>query len=317
MASQEQGSMTEHESGGTICPKAPNPCADVGLEAEEKAQGAADSMLVVSGEEWDFAEATATGAVKLLIASVSALAELTGDIPPTPPASRPTTPSDKAFESRQDGRSEPRMPLSPVSPVSPASNHGSAILPVAMPSPEAHRDEPIPPVEVGADAEARAIQQMAISRRFFLKTVPPFTLSQYLLRLHQYCPHSPGVYLTAAAYVHRLCVTDMLVPATNKTIHRICLAAIRVASKALEDHKWSQERVAKVGGVSRKELKSLEVNLCFLLDFDLFVKEADLKRRVFLLQQAAKQGMSIAKRLSNGFRMRMPVRTIAEATEVG
>ncbi|KAF2223875.1 cyclin-domain-containing protein [Elsinoe ampelina] len=304
-------------SDNKTCPKAPNPCADARLEAEEKAQGTADSMLVVDGEEWDFALATATGAVKLLITAVSALAEITGDVPPTPPASRPTTPSEKAFESKQEKRSEPRYPMSPVSPVSPASNNGTAILPVAMPSPEAHRDEPIPEVGVGAQAETRVIQQMAISRRFFLKTVPPFTLSQYLLRLHQYCPHSPGVYLTAAAYVHRLCVTDTLVPATNKTIHRVCLAAIRVASKALEDHKWSQDRVAKVGGVSRKELKSLEVNLCFLLDFDLFVREAELKRRVYELQEAAKQGISIKKRLSISFGSRLPVRTISEATEVG
>lgn len=311
--------MDNHQESGSQCPKAPNPCADAGLEAQEKEghEGQSDAMLVVDREDWDWSSTSAISSVKFLIAAVQALAELTGDVPPTPPASRPTTPK-KNMESRQDlAATDPRLPLSPVSPISPTSSNGTTISPVPMPSPEAHRDEPMPMVEVGANAEMVAIQQMAISRRFFLKTVPPFTLSQYLLRIHLYCPHSPGVYLTAASYIHRLCVSDMLVPATTKTIHRLSLAAIRVASKVLEDHKWSQDRFAKVGGVSRKELKSLEINLCFLLDFDLFVREAELKRRVFLIQQAAKQGATIRRKLSSAFSMRMPIGNIAQATEVG
>jgi len=103
-------------------------------------------------------------------------------------------------------------------------------------------------------------------------------------------------------------VAENIVPATSKTVHRLTLAAIRIASKALEDHKWSQDRIAKVGGVSQRELKSLEVNLCFLLDFELFVREDDLKRRIFLLQQAAKHGLGVKEKLSDGFKMRLPVR---------
>ncbi|KAF2152022.1 cyclin-domain-containing protein [Myriangium duriaei CBS 260.36] len=294
------------EANPACPPKAPNPCSDGMLEAKEKENlgDKSDFMLDLTSEDWDLDSATATSAVKLLIATVQALADFTGDVPPTPPISGPSTPSSfKVLDSqRSPPQSDPRFPLSPVSPVSPIAHNGHAIEAVSMPSPEAHRDEPISP------AESATVQRAAISRRFFLKSVPPFSLSEYLMRIHHYCPHSPGVYLAAAAYVHRLCVSDMLVPATSKTIHRLCLAAIRVASKAFEDHKWSQDRVAKVGGVSRKELKSLEINLCFLLDFDLFLRVEDLKKRVFLLQQAARQGMTIKKRLSDGFRMRLPVR---------
>ncbi|GAM88325.1 hypothetical protein ANO11243_063580 [Dothideomycetidae sp. 11243] len=305
MADIQDDNTLAGEGDLTCPPKAPNPCSDNLLEEKEKEHlgDKGDTMLMISGEDWDLSSATAMSAVKLLITTVQALADFTGDIPPTPPISGPFTPAVAAVDSQRPPlQSDARFPISPVSPVSPIANSGHPVIAVTMPSPEAHRDEPVSP------SESMAVQQAAISRRFYLKSVPPFSLSEYLLRIHHYCPHSPGVYLAAAAYIHRLCVTDMLVPATSKTIHRLCLAAIRVASKAFEDHKWSQDRIAKVGGVSRKELKSLEINLCFLLDFDLFLRVEDLKKRVYLLQQAARQGMSIRKRLSEGFRMRLPVK---------
>ncbi|EMC93199.1 hypothetical protein BAUCODRAFT_76527 [Baudoinia panamericana UAMH 10762] len=174
-------------------------------------------------------------------------------------------------------------------------------------SPEAHPHEPIT-IEVGVHAEDVALQRVAIARRFFSKVAPAFSVKDYLLRLHKFCPHSPGVYLTAAVYCHRLCVADLTVPATNRTVHRLSLTAIRVASKALEDNKWTQELYAKVGGVSRNQLMNLEVTLCFLLDFDLGVDAAVLARRTFLLQQAGRQGLGTNSRLSRSFQLRLPLR---------
>ncbi|KAK3067273.1 hypothetical protein LTR53_015948 [Teratosphaeriaceae sp. CCFEE 6253] len=209
-----------------------------------------------------------------------------GDVPPTPPVSRPTTPNMSAL----------RRTSSP-----------EATCSMVIGSPEAHPAEPIT-VQVGADAEETTLQRIAIARRFFSKTAPAFTVAQYLQRLHHFCPHSPGVYLTAAAYCHRLCVADLMVPATNRTVHRLSLAAIRVASKAIEDNKWTQERIAKVGGVSRTQLMSLEVTLCFLLDFELGVNESMLAEGMFLLQQAGRHGMTSQGMLNDGFDLRLPAR---------
>lgn len=39
--------------------------------------------------------------------------------------------------------------------------------------------------------------------------------------------------------------------------------------KKLEDQKYTHERFAKVGGVSKPELEKLEVGFCFLTSFDL------------------------------------------------
>ncbi|KAG9533185.1 cyclin-domain-containing protein, partial [Aureobasidium melanogenum] len=141
-------------------------------------------------------------------------------------------------------------------------------------APEAKRDEPIaPPADYEPDiAEANALQLAAVSRRFFLKAAPPFSITDYLLRIHKFSPHSPGVYLAAASYIHRLCVVETMVPATPRTVHRLALAAIRIASKSLEDNKWTQERIARLGGISTNELKKLEISFCYLLNFDLFLR---------------------------------------------
>ncbi|KAK8210093.1 hypothetical protein M8818_003580 [Zalaria obscura] len=301
-------------------PRKPNSSADAALKPNDvpATQDQTDAALVLKDEDWDIFSCSALSALKMLINALQALSNITGDIPPTPPVSRPTTPHDKANPSSED--SPPHAGDSPISPTSPDSPHSTVPHPLpAIPigSPEAHRDEPIlPAADIGANAEAITIQQAAISRRFYLKVAPPFSISDYLLRIHQYCPHSPGVYLAAAAYVHRLCVSETLVPATSRTIHRLALATIRIASKSLEDNKWPQDRIAKVGGVSKKELNRLEVNLCFLLGFELYVTELQLRRSMWLLQQAALQGLSMRKRLSNSFMMRLPARPKGGAVEV-
>jgi len=281
-----------------IPPKAPNPTADSGLADVIRSSHEAqiNSPLVLCSDEWDFDMATPSGAVRLLIDAVQSLIDATGEVLPTPPLSRSHSPTGRYREILSPTTSQDSFsPMSPISPTSP--NSSRTFTPMSLPSPETQRDETCSPVELLTEIDYVANQNAAVSRRFFLKTAPPFSLSEYLLRIHKYCPHSSGVYLTAAAYVYQLCVVDQHVPTTSRTAHRICLAAIRVASKVLEDHKWSQDRMCKVGGVGNREFKALEINLCFLLDFELFVREHDLKKKVFNLQQAGKQGFTTAKGL--------------------
>lgn len=269
-------------------PPPPDPSADTKAGAFDPANGQkSDEPLLLDSEEWDITSISALAAVQMLIQALVPLAEATGDIPPTPPVSRPTTP-----------KKEEDNPLRRVSTIT---------LPaVEIGSPVAHPHEPIP--IVGADAPDVTIQHAVIARRFFSKVPPPFSLSDYLLRLHKYCPHSPGVYLAAASYCHRLCVSDLMVPATSRTVHRLALAAIRVSAKALEDNKWTQDRVSKVGGVGLVQLMNLEVALCFLLDFDLWVDDKLLAKRMYLLQQAARQGKGARGKLNEEFKLKLPMR---------
>ncbi|KAK5118523.1 hypothetical protein LTR62_003038 [Meristemomyces frigidus] len=247
-----------------------------------------DEALQLEHERWDITSISGLAALRMLAHALQVLADAMGDVPPTPPVSRPVTPV--ADDTKLRRTSSPETSCSMI-----------------IGSPEAHPHEPIT-VTVGADAENTTVQRIAIARRFFSKTAPPFTLIDYLLRLHNFCPHSSGVYLTTAVYCHRLCVADILVPATSRTIHRLALAAIRIAAKAVEDNKWTQERYAKVGGVSRVQLMNLEVSLCFLLDFELGVDREMLAQKMFLLQEAGRQGLSTRTRLSDDFRLKLPAR---------
>lgn len=251
-----------------------------------------DEPRELADDQWDICAVSGLGVLRMLITAVESLAEKTGDIPPTPPVSRPTTPRkpNQSFfppdaTTTPTDRASKRLSSTPIR----AAGPDDSIPHPAIGSPEAAPTEPIT-IDATAPPEDHRAQHAAIARRFFSKTAPPFSLASYLLQLHRHCPHSPGVYLTATAYLYRLCIVEQAVPATRRTVHRLCLAAIRVAAKAVEDNKWAQARVAKVGGVGLPQLMNLEITLCFLLDFDLGVDARQMARGLWGLQQAACRG---------------------------
>lgn len=305
-----------HEGGehAGVQPESPNPAADSRLRPQDtdgEALYRSDEPLVLQDGNWDLMSVSPLAAMKMLGDVVQSLSQITGEIAPTPPlmlSARMTRRRSISCPESSAPSSPKESPAPHDTPTSPQTMAPSCFPEIAMGSPEAQRDEPLPTdEELRADAQARAIQYAVISRRFFLKRAPSFSLHEYLDRIHRFCPHSPGVYLAAAAYIHRLCITDALIPATSCTVHRLCLASIRIASKSLEDNKWPQERIAKVGGIGLPELSRLEISLCYLLDFDLFIRAEELRQRMWQLQQMARQGMTMRRRLSEGFIMRLPV----------
>jgi hypothetical protein len=133
---------------------------------------------------------------------------------------------------------------------------------------------------VGANAEPIHIQHGAISRKFYSKKPPPISLEEYLSRLHLYCPMSTAVYLATSLYIHRLAVIEKILPVTARNVHRLLLAGLRVAMKALEDLSYPHARFAKVGGVSEAELGRLEISFCFVINFELKVTKEMLFNHV-------------------------------------
>ncbi|KAJ5151007.1 uncharacterized protein N7482_010259 [Penicillium canariense] len=126
--------------------------------------------------------------------------------------------------------------------------------------------------DAGGDrSKEDTFQLRVLSRKFLSKKIPPIALKDYLQRLHQYCPMSTAVLLAASVYITRMALVEKVVRPTPKNIHRLVLAGVLVATKALEDLSFSHNRVSKVGGVSEQELSKLEISFCFLADFDLRV----------------------------------------------
>lgn len=113
--------------------------------------------------------------------------------------------------------------------------------------------------------------KMMISKRFWSKVVPDINIWDYLQRIHKYCPNSTAVYIASAVYIYRLCLILQVIPLTTLCVHRLVLAAIRIASKSLEDVTYLQKRFATAGGVSPADLYRLEIAFLFLLDFDIKV----------------------------------------------
>ncbi|KAM3549273.1 hypothetical protein ARSEF4850_008944 [Beauveria asiatica] len=156
---------------------------------------------------------------------------------------------------------------------------------------------PTPYIIVGSDSQPVNVQHGAITRKFYSKDEPPISIHHYLLRLHQFCPMSAAVYLAASLYIHRLAVDERAIPVTRRNAHRLVLAGLRVAMKALEDLSYPHGKFARVGGVSGTELARLEISFCFLAGFELVVREETLRAHWAALREGraaqALQGIEV------------------------
>lgn len=230
----------------------------------------------------------------MLCSTIEALVRITGDVPPTPPITQPSTPNLGSIQAekenvarhlRQRHHSRQNSAASSRAASRPASRTGStaglqdtedvpprAKTPIG--SPESRPTEPV--YAIDSQLESLNLQHGFIVRKFYSKRPPPISLEEYLLRVHQYCPMSTGVYLATSLFIHRLAVIERIIPVTARNAHRLVLAGLRVSMKKLEDQKYGHSRFAKVGGVSEAELGKLEVSFCFLTSFDLKADEGML-----------------------------------------
>lgn len=239
--------------------------------------------------------------MKTVMRSVLSLANAAGEIPATPPLSRPRTPVGK--ENASNVRGHRRVSSRPATPI-PAERQSTHTT--ALEQSEAGHDEPTITYDIGAGAEPEWVQRANMARKFFSKTVPKVTLEDYVNRLQQFCPVSTGVWLAAGSYILRLCVVDKSVPLTHRTMHRLILACVTVAMKTLEDHRWPQKRLAAVGGVDEVALSRLELCVEFLLAFDLQIWRPERLQELTLSLQRAGQSATSTTKLPSSFTLRMP-----------
>jgi hypothetical protein len=277
-------------SPGPTLPAAPRPSQDPGMKsiaAETDHVWGEESSSVEDLEDIDIFTMAPVVALKMLCGLVEEMVQMTGDIPPTPPVSQPTTPKELGNKRRQDSTGSSGS----------SGGHDDCDVPARsktpIGSPEAHPTEPFH--VIGSNAEPLHVQHGAITRKFYSKRPPPIPLEEYLLRLHKYCPMSTAVYLATSLYIHRLAVIERILPVTVRNAHRLVLAALRVAMKALEDLSYPHRRFAKVGGITESELGRLEISFCFLTDFELRVNKEMLHKQAVMMRDSARfHGLSRA-----------------------
>ena len=250
-------------------PRPPSPSKDPGITPDRKLPDA-ESDALPDLDNIDIFTLSPRAALKLLCEALEDLVRMTGDVPPTPPISLPTTPDLGLIQTKKENIALQNRRRS--SGAVDSSDDADSVFPRAktpIGSPEAHPTEPLH--VIGSNTEPLNIQHGAITRKFYSKKPPPIGLEEYLMRLHQYCPMSTAVYLATSLYIHRLAVIEKIIPVTARNVHRLVLAGLRVSMKALEDLSYPHRRFAKVGGVSEPELGRLEVSFCFLMNFELKV----------------------------------------------
>lgn len=292
-------------SSAMALPNAPNPHADPGIIPKQIGLPAASDAAIAFDPSLDVTKLDPLQALSLLSTAVQALADLTGDVPPTPPISRPGTPSTSSIRQQLGHRRAISKPANAPSNV-PLDDVVSALRNAKLGSPEAHVLEPDGISEVIQDVTPK-VQFDTIARKFFSKKPPPISIDDYLQRMHRYCPMSTAVYLAAGVYLYRLAIEDKSVPVTGRTIHRLLLGTLRIAMKALEDLSYPHKRFAGVGGVSERELAKLEISVCFLLDFELRVTVEVLQEKMLALHQLACAGKTFAS--AGSIQLNMPNRT--------
>lgn len=279
-------------------PPAPNPSSDPELTVVEN-----DSPPAAPQLEEDIFKISPRAAMKLLGGGVETLARLTGDVPPTPPLTSPPLHHMKGMQLEKESiiRSNSQQDLARMrqqagvddaqsSPLNSDSRQPidgvrlrstpPSLSPSSFPSSEQE-----PYIIIGQDAQPLNRQHGAITRKFYSKKPPPISVEEYLSRLHRFCPMSTAVYLATSLYIHRLAVEERAIAVTRRNSHRLVLAGLRVAMKALEDQSYPHSKMAKVGGVSDAELARLEISFCFLTNFELVAREDALKKHCDVLRQ--------------------------------
>lgn len=278
MGSPEQERQPEIVQDHTRPPPPPSPSRDTSIVPPIKSP-ILEGIDHLTPENVDIFQLESFAALKLLCRGVELLVHLTGDIPPTPFIQSPPELAEAQSDSQSTPISTPVKVGTPIRTPVPGWNHASKkeaehidgvpFMNTPIGSPEAHLSEPN--IVHGHNAQPLHVQHNALARKFFSKRPPPISLEDYLTRLHKYCPMSTAVYLATSCYITRLAVEEKTLYVTPRNVHRLVLAGIRTAMKALEDLSWPHGRVAKVGGVSEAELGRLEITFCFLMSFNLRV----------------------------------------------
>ncbi|MCJ1299010.1 hypothetical protein MMC08_001801 [Hypocenomyce scalaris] len=297
-------SSVQQGSPHPALPAPPEPSTDPGI-APTISSTCDDNGSVPASGEIDIFDLSPVAALKMLCGTIEALVRITGDIPPTPPISQPTTPNLQVMQTEKQNVARHKADWGMGQPRLHRDSDGAEVVDgvplkkTPIGTPEAADSEPLP--IIGSNMEPLNIQHGAITRKFYSKKPPPIPLEEYLLRVHRYCPMSTAVYLATSLYIHKLAVIERIIPVTGRNVHRLLLAALRVAMKALEDLSYPHRRFAKVGGVSESELGRLEVSFCFLTNFELKVNKEMLLRQA----TAMRDGKSLYG-LPAGFQPKLP-----------
>lgn len=99
------------------------------------------------------------------------------------------------------------------------------------------------------------------------RTAPGISVRDYLHRLARHATLTPPLLLAMVYYIDRLCALYQDFTINTLTVHRFLITAATVAAKGLSDSFWNNTTYARVGGVRVAELKLLELEFLYRVDW--------------------------------------------------
>ena len=173
-------------------PSAPNPAGDAGVLPHFNSLSIQDAPSPPTNDtDLDVLTMSRETAMKLIARSIIAIANAAGDVPATPPLSRPGTPGGRENHLIRSHRRTASRPATPI----PAEKENHQ--PTELAPPEAGHDEPVTIHDIGAGAQPESVQRANMARKFFSKTVPKVGVEEYMNRIQRFCPLSTAVWLAA------------------------------------------------------------------------------------------------------------------------
>jgi len=103
--------------------------------------------------------------------------------------------------------------------------------------------------------------------RFHSRTAPGISVRDYLNRLAKHATLTPPLMLSMVYYIDRLCAMYPEFTINTLTVHRFLITAATVAAKGLSDTFWNNSTYARVGGVRLAELRMLELEFLYRVDW--------------------------------------------------
>merc|ERR1719285_55275 len=104
---------------------------------------------------------------------------------------------------------------------------------------------------------------------FHSPSIPDISLPAYLKRIAWFLGCPPACFVLALEYVHRLTQCCPEVEVNDYSVHQIGITCIMVATKFIHDKLLKNTFYARVAGLPVTSLSAFEVQLVFLLKFDL------------------------------------------------
>ena len=120
-------------------------------------------------------------------------------------------------------------------------------------------------------------QTRGINEPLYSKIIPDLPLNKYLIRIIKYTECENNTLLVAYLYIMKLIQKENFILGLNN-VYRLLLGAVVIAKKVLEDIRFNNSYYCGIGGLSNKELNSIEYSLFIRIDYNVNLKKEDVDK---------------------------------------